>query len=71
MEINVASQKYTLQTMFLRNIVWLMSNLCRHTKPPPPMEKVRILLPALAKLLQEDDIQILSKHSSMQFCKVK
>lgn len=38
-----------------------MSNLCRHTNPPPPMEKVQILLPVLAKLLQKDDIQVLSK----------
>lgn len=46
---------------FLRNIVWLMSNLCRNKNPPPPFEKVKVMLPVLAELLQHTDIQVLSE----------
>lgn len=49
------------QLSFLRNIVWLMSNLCRNKNPAPPVDKVKLMLPALALFLQHDDSQILSK----------
>lgn len=49
------------QLPFLRNIVWLMSNLCRNKNPPPPFEKIAVMLPVLAELLQNPDIQVLSK----------
>ena len=26
---------------FLRNVTWVMVNLCRHKDPPPPMETVQ------------------------------
>lgn len=46
---------------FLRNIVWLMSNLCRNKNPPPSFDKVKVMLPMLANLLQNPDIQVMSK----------
>lgn len=49
-----------LELSFLRNIVWLMSNLCRNKNPTPSFDKVKQLLPALAKLLDNDDKMILS-----------
>lgn len=45
---------------FLRNVVWLMSNLCRNKNPPPSFDHIRPVLPALAKLLHHKDEQILS-----------
>lgn len=49
------------QISFLRNIVWLMSNLCRNKNPPPPFEKVSVMLPVLSELLQHNDVQVLSE----------
>ncbi|KAH8287859.1 hypothetical protein KR018_003147 [Drosophila ironensis] len=43
---------------FLRNIVWLMSNLCRNKNPSPPFEQVRRLLPALSVMLLSKDKQV-------------
>ena len=53
-------QSDTLELSFLRNIVWLMSNLCRNKNPTPSFDKVKQILPALAKLLEQDDKMILS-----------
>jgi importin subunit alpha-1/8 len=50
----------SLEVSFLRNIVWLMSNLCRNKNPTPPFDKVKQLLPALAKLLNQNDKMVLS-----------
>lgn len=50
-----------IQLSFLRNIVWLMSNLCRNKNPGPPFEKVQMMLPILSQLLTHTDVQILSK----------
>ncbi|KAH8238400.1 hypothetical protein KR032_005650 [Drosophila birchii] len=44
----------------LRNIVWLMSNLCRNKNPSPRLEQVRRLLPTLSQLLHNQDIQVLA-----------
>lgn len=49
-----------LELSFLRNIVWLMSNLCRNKNPTPSFDKIKQLLPALAKLMEQDDKMILS-----------
>lgn len=49
-----------LELSFLRNIVWLMSNLCRNKNPTPPFDKIKQLLSALSKLLKQDDKMILS-----------
>lgn len=53
-------QSDNIELSFLRNIVWLMSNLCRNKNPTPPFEKVKQMLPALAKLLENSDKMILS-----------
>lgn len=45
---------------FLRNIVWLMSNLCRNKNPSPPFEQIQRLLPVLSQLLCGTDIQVLA-----------
>lgn len=51
----------------MRNIVWLMSNLCRNKNPAPPVDKVKLMLPALARFLQHEDPQILSKSFEITF----
>lgn len=56
-------QSDTLELSFLRNIVWLMSNLCRNKNPTPSFDKIKQLLPAMARLLNEEDKMILSDVS--------
>jgi importin subunit alpha-1/8 len=53
-------EKAELEISFLRNIVWLMSNLCRNKNPTPPFAMIKQMLPALVKLLNHDDRMILS-----------
>lgn len=45
---------------FLRNIVWLMSNLCRNKNPSPPFDQIKLLLPVLSQLLSSNDTQVLT-----------
>lgn len=44
---------------FLRNVTWVIVNLCRSKEPPPPLETIQKLLPALAFLIQNMDTNIL------------
>ncbi|CAL1582012.1 unnamed protein product [Knipowitschia caucasica] len=44
---------------FLRNVTWVIVNLCRNKDPPPPMETVQQILPALCELIYHTDINIL------------
>ena len=44
---------------FLRNVTWVMVNLCRAKDPPPSKEIVQTLLPALAILIHHNDQNIL------------
>lgn len=44
---------------FLRNVTWVIVNLCRSKEPPPPEETIKQLLPALAYLIQNSDTNIL------------
>jgi len=44
---------------FLRNVTWVIVNLCRSKDPPPPEDTIRQLLPALAYLIQHTDTNIL------------
>lgn len=44
---------------FLRNVTWVIVNLCRNKEPPPPMETIQQLLPALGVLIHHQDLDIL------------
>ncbi|XP_074032671.1 karyopherin alpha3 [Leptinotarsa decemlineata] len=44
---------------FLRNVTWVIVNLCRNKDPPPPMHTIEELLPALNALIHHTDINIL------------
>lgn len=44
---------------FLRNVTWVMVNLCRSKDPPPNREIVVTLLPALSVLINHQDTSIL------------
>uniref|UniRef100_A0A8C4N485 Karyopherin alpha 3 (importin alpha 4) n=1 Tax=Eptatretus burgeri TaxID=7764 RepID=A0A8C4N485_EPTBU len=44
---------------FLRNVTWVIVNLCRNKDPPPPMETIQEILPALCVLIHHTDINIL------------
>ncbi|RWS15915.1 importin subunit alpha-3-like protein [Dinothrombium tinctorium] len=44
---------------FLRNVTWVIVNLCRNKDPPPPIDTIKELLPALAYLIHHQDSTIL------------
>lgn len=44
---------------FLRNVTWVIVNLCRSKEPPPPIDTIQKLLPTLAFLIQTLDTNIL------------
>ncbi|KAF6021163.1 KPNA3 [Bugula neritina] len=44
---------------FLRNVTWVIVNLCRNKEPPPPSDTVQRLLPALCVLINHSDTNIL------------
>lgn len=43
---------------FLRNVTWVIVNLCRSKDPPPPVETIRDLLPALCMLINHRDSSV-------------
>lgn len=43
----------------MRNVTWVMVNLCRSKDPPPSKQIVQSLLPALAVLINHPDNNIL------------
>lgn len=44
---------------FLRNVTWVIVNLCRNKDPPPPVQTIKELLPALNILIHHTDVNIL------------
>uniref|UniRef100_U5EZA0 Importin subunit alpha n=1 Tax=Corethrella appendiculata TaxID=1370023 RepID=U5EZA0_9DIPT len=44
---------------FLRNVTWVIVNLCRNKEPPPPMQTILEILPALNVLIHHTDTNIL------------
>lgn len=44
---------------FLRNVTWVIVNLCRNKEPPPPTQTIQELLPALNVLIHHNDVNIL------------
>lgn len=44
---------------FLRNVTWVIVNLCRNKDPPPPVDTILEILPALNMLIHHTDINIL------------
>lgn len=45
---------------FLRNIAWVLVNVCRNKEPPPSMEIVSQLVPHLKQLIHSTDLNILT-----------
>lgn len=43
---------------FLRNVTWVIVNLCRCKDPPPPVETLRDILPALNVLVHHTDTSV-------------
>ena len=43
---------------FLRNVTWVVVNLCRNKDPPPPVNTIREILPALNMLIHHDDMNV-------------
>lgn len=43
---------------FLRNVTWVIVNLCRNKDPPPPIHTIKELLPALNALIHHTDTNV-------------
>jgi len=43
---------------FLRNVTWVIVNLCRNKDPPPPVQTIKEILPALNVLIHHNDINV-------------
>lgn len=43
---------------FLRNVTWVIVNLCRNKDPPPPIQTIKELLPALNALIHHSDTNV-------------
>ena len=61
---------------FLRNVTWVVVNLCRNKDPPPPVQTIREILPALNMLIHHTDLNVSSndgffvKSFSLKFSKI-
>lgn len=43
---------------FLRNVAWVIVNLCRNKEPPPPVDTIQEILPALCQLIHHTDVNV-------------
>jgi len=43
---------------FLRNVTWVIVNLCRNKDPPPPVQTINEILPALNMLIHHNDVNV-------------
>ena len=43
---------------FLRNVTWVIVNLCRNKDPPPPTDTIQEILPALCILIHHSDTNV-------------
>jgi hypothetical protein len=50
---------------FLRNVTWVVVNLCRHKDPPLALTAVQAILPALKYLLSYTDITVCRRNNFM------
>lgn len=51
--------KPSMPLTFLRNVTWVIVNLCRNKDPPPPLDTIREILPSLCLLIHHTDNNIL------------
>lgn len=51
---------------FLRNVTWVLVNLCRSKDPPPPAQTLRDILPALNVLVHHVDTSVSSHPPGSQ-----
>ena len=47
-----------IQLGFLRNVTWVIVNLCRNKDPPPQTNTITDLLPALNVLIHHTDTSV-------------
>ncbi len=52
----------TIPISFLRNVAWVIVNLCRNKDPPPHVDTIRELLPALNTLIHHTDTNVRSNN---------
>lgn len=48
----------TIPITFMRNVTWVIVNLCRNKDPPPAQHVIDELLPALNYLINNKDINV-------------
>ncbi|XP_064456274.1 importin subunit alpha-3-like [Ornithodoros turicata] len=51
--------KPNMPLTFLRNVTWVIVNLCRNKDPPPPIDTIKQILPSLCLLIHHTDNNIL------------
>ncbi|WAR27993.1 IMA4-like protein, partial [Mya arenaria] len=52
---------------FLRNVAWVIVNLCRNKEPPPPVDTIKEILPALGVLIHHTDINMVIESGVVPF----
>ena len=56
---------------FKRNVAWVIVNLCRNKDPPPPIETITKILPALDVLIKSNDSNVsITTIPNLIFCSI-